>query len=120
MAAKKTTLPLTRRAGWFSLWSGHFESLDELEQHVDSGAFEREQGFRIEPPLLPFTAFLDQGSAEELVRQFSPLPERVVTAAVRAIGDESDNGLVLHEFVFDATKAPKKKKKMRFLGTWRR
>lgn len=120
MAAKKTKSPLTRRAGAFSLWSGRFESQDELEQHVDSGAFEREQGFRIEAPLLPFTAFLDEGSAEGLVSQFSSLPARVMTAAVRAIGDQSDNALVLHEFVFDATKAPKKKKRMRFLGTWRR
>lgn len=133
VAAKKTTstrekakarskakerAPLSHQPGWLSIWAGHFDSLDELELHVDSSEFEKQHGFVIEPPLLPFNAFLEEASPAALVGLL--LKNKPLTAkVVAAIGDEPTNALLLHEdCVFDASLSPRGKKRMRFLGSW--
>ncbi|MBL8721779.1 MAG: hypothetical protein JNL79_37680 [Myxococcales bacterium] len=119
MATKKAKgRPLTRKSGWLSIWAGHFDSLDELERHVDSSEFEKQHGFVIEPPLLPFNAFLDGASPAALVGLLSK-DEQLAAKVVAAIGVEPTNALLLHEeCVFDAALSPRGKKRMRFLGSW--
>ena len=110
--------PLTQKSGWLSLWGGQFDSLDALEMHIDSSEFEKQHGFAIAPPLLPFNAFLDDASPEQLARQFFE-NDALVAKVVRAIGDLPTNSLLLHEHcAFDASLSPRGKKRMRFLGSW--
>ena len=114
----KASSPLSAKAGSLSIWAGHFDSLDELEAHIDAGELEEQHGFVIEPPLLPFNAFLEEASPEALVRSILEDDQRVAKVAA-AIGDEPTNALLLYEdFAFDASLVPRGSKRMRFLGTW--
>ncbi len=110
--------PLSHQSGWLSIWAGHFDSIDELELHVDSSEFEKQHGFVIEPPLLPFNAFAEEAPPKVLVGLLLKNKQLVAKVAA-AIGDEPTNALLLHEeCVFDASLSPRGKKRMRFLGSW--
>ena len=124
MSRKKEPTPgksraLVEKSGCVSLWAGKFPSEDALELFIDGSDFEKEQGFVIEPPLLPFHAFLEEGSNEELLQTLVRDP-KVVARAVEVLGKESANSLILHEhFEYRPDARPKKKKRMKFLGTFR-
>jgi len=119
MATKKQ--PLTPDGRYVSFWIGLFPSEDALEAFIDSGSFETEQGFRIEPPLLPFHAYDDAATPTQLLAKLMREPS-VLKAANKQLPSQSFNSLIRHEgFRYDPAKAPraKKKRRMTFLGTFR-
>ena len=101
---------------YVSLWVGRFASEDALEAFIDSGAFEREQGVTIEPPLLPFHAFDDGVTPGELVAML--VRERNILArAIERLPARRINAVIRYEV--RCAPARRKRTRMTFVGCFR-
>lgn len=115
----KKKSPLRTRATSRALWIGHFDSLEELEAFIDGGSFEKEQGFVIEYPLLPFNAF--ERDSDAVLTAFIRDAKQLARAkkALASLKLSNVNAAILHDgFAFDPKLAPRGKKRMTFLGSF--
>ena len=111
---------LIANAGCASFWIGTFSSEEELETFINSAAFENEQGFIIESPLLPFHAYEPHVEPRGLLSKLMRDP-RMVDAAMKKLPKIAFNALIRHDgFRYNPSAAPRRKRRMVFLGTFRR
>lgn len=112
--------PLSPDGRYVSFWIGRFPSEAALEDFIDSGSFEREQGVTIEPPLLPFHAYDAAATPSQLLAKLMREPS-VLEAATNQLPSEPFNSLIRYEGVrYDPAKAPRvKQRRMTFLGAFR-